>query len=1043
MKRKNLLLFIAVFTLQSLFSTSFAESQNKLKLNDDLTVKEIDFSEAPRNPAFNRQKSSPKTTKNYGSNEDPFLVNTNYDLFNQKEDIPRQKAYGIPANYDLRQHNRVTPVKAQGPNGSCWAFATYGSAESNMLTNGQFTDFSEKHLRNTHGFDWAPDQGGTRAVAAAYLARWSGPIWEKDDPYSAYDFSSPYNLLPAKELKEALYIPDVNNNQDRDRLKRAIMRYGASYTTVNGDTNYTNFYTMSHYNPGYGWQNHAVTIIGWDDDYSRYNFGLTPPGDGAWLVKNSWGDRWGNQGGYYHVSYYDAHISKGNCIFVLKEKDRNKSIWYYDDLGMTDSIGYNQTGWFSNIFGPVSRTSQIDEIGFFVPSNGAQYEIYVNTNIGGNSGFNDKVLVARGTVENAGYTTVKFNPQKINAGAYFAPIVKLTTPGYSYPIPIESMIYGYSSRARAGYNQSFISNDGYNWSDLARNRANANVCLKAFTKPYSGTNIDPTPDPDPVDPTPQPDVPEPDQEIRVNKITVSEDNISLREGEDTQINAKVYPENATNKELMWSSSNTNVCAVDNSGLIRALSPGQCYVTVKSADNPRILQYIRVNVLENEKPNIDDSVDKDVKVQSIIMYPSYKKAKVGDKFRIDTRILPSNAKNRDITWESSDENIASVDNAMVVCNNPGKVKVFAKAKDGSNVSNFAVIYVEGDSPESNMAVNIKSNVYRNSISIGNTNNISAVVTDSNKRNIKGAKVKFTITKPSKKLIEKELTTNYRGQSILYLKADELNEAGTYDVNITATDSKGNTNENNVSFEVKDNRIAFETKVDLDNIEIKLNQNSMITVTSKTNTRRISGADVVLSITDENDNKQEKRFRTDSYGNCYYTFRPEKPGRYYIEATVSKTGYKNSSANTTLIVKDTENKPETKQTVKLKFETDKKSYNLTDTANIKIFATDENDKKIANLKLNIRIRNQKGFDQTITKTTDSNGVATMFIKQQTATSPTDFTVKAWCESNPNTSFDLKVSFGSSDKLQINSIYSPYNLYSKYNNNYVIHNYIRNIR
>ena len=109
--------------------------------------------------------------------------------------------------------------------------------------------------------------------------------------------------------------------------------------------------------------------------------------------------------------------------------------------------------------------------------------------------------------------------------------------------------------------------------------------------------------------------------------------------------------------------------------------------------------------------------------------------------------------------------------------------------------------------------------------------------------------------------------------------------------------------------------------------------MITVTSKTNTRRISGADVVLSITDENDNKQEKRFKTDSYGNCYYTFRPKAKGRYYIEATVSKTGYKNSSANTTLIVKESENKPETKQTVKLKFETDKKSYNLNDTATLK--------------------------------------------------------------------------------------------------------------
>ena len=426
-----------------------------------------------------------------------------------------------------------------------------------------------------------------------------------------------------------------------------------------------------------------------------------------------------------------------------------------------------------------------------------------------------------------------------------------------------------------------------------------------------------------------------------------------------------------------------------------------------------------------------------------MYPSYKKAKVGDKFRIDTRILPANAKNPKITLESSDENIATVNNYMVVCNNPGKVKIIAKSTDGSNVSNFAVIYVEGDSPESKNAINIKSNVYRNSISIGNTNNVSALVTDSNKRNIRNAKVKFTINKPSNKIIEKELTTNYRGQSILYLKANELDEVGTYNVNISATDSKGNSNEDNVSFEVKDNRATFETKVDLQSSEIKLNQNAMISVTCKNNSLRISDANVILSITDENDNKQEKRFRTDRYGNCYYTFRPVSKGRYYIEATVSKNGYKNSSANTTLIVNDPENKPETKQTVKLKFETDKKSYNISDTANIKIFATDENGKKISNLKLSVRIRNQKGFDRTIEKITDSNGVAKMLIKQPQTTSSTDYTIEAWPVSNPKASFDLKISFGSSDKLEINSIYSPYNLYSKYNNNYVIHNYIRNIR
>ena len=50
-------------------------------------------------------------------------------------------------------------------------------------------DFSEKHMRNTHSFDWAPTKGGNRSISAAYLARWSGPIDESDDPYSPFDFN--------------------------------------------------------------------------------------------------------------------------------------------------------------------------------------------------------------------------------------------------------------------------------------------------------------------------------------------------------------------------------------------------------------------------------------------------------------------------------------------------------------------------------------------------------------------------------------------------------------------------------------------------------------------------------------------------------------------------------------------------------------------------------------------------------------------------------------------------------------------------------------
>ncbi len=1040
MKRKKLFLLASLLIFQFVFSPSYViADDNKFELNDDLLVDKLDIEEAPVNPAFNRLLSSSTPTKNYGSNEDPFKVNTNYDLFNKKDEHQKLMASNIPAYFDLRQYNRVTPVKDQGPNGSCWAFATYGSAES-VLAKSEYTDFSEKHLRNTHGFDWGPDDGGTRAVAAAYLSRWSGPIWEKDDPYSPYGFTSPYNLYPAKELKEALYIPDVNNNQDMDRLKRAIMQYGASYTTVNADTRYTNFYTMSHYNPGNGWQNHAVTIIGWDDNYSRSNFGITPPGDGAWIVKNSWGNRWGSQGGYYHVSYYDAHIARGNCIFVLKDKERDKSVWYYDYLGMTDSLGYGTTGWFSNVFGPAKTTSQIGEVGFFVPSNGASYEVYVNTNIGGNSGFNDKVLVARGTVENAGYTTVKFNPRKINRGAYFAPIVKLTTPGYRYPIPVETAIYGYSSRARGGSNESYISYDGYNWSDLANNKANANVCLKAFTKPFNG-GYEPDPEPD----QPEPNVPdEPDEDISVNKIEVSKTNIRLYAGESTKIQAKAYPENATNKDLVWQSSNSNIASVDNSGNVKAINQGQCYITVKSAENPRILKNISVTILEPEDPIIDENDNSEVKVQSIVMYPSYKKIKVNDTFRIDTRVFPSNVSNNKLSWESEDDSIATVENGLVTAKQSGKVKIYAKSTDGSDVSNFTLLDIEGGDDNKVSSINLDCKAYKDTIFYGNSNNLSVKATDANGNGIKNLAVKFTITTPSKSVIENETTTNYRGQAFYNLKPEQLKEIGTYNINVLATSSDGKTSEENFSFELKDNRASFDTSIKCSKNEIKSNEMATITVNCKTKNSRISSANVKLIITDENGKKFEKNLRTDYYGNAVCTFNPKNvTGKYYIAVIASKSGFKDSTANDTIIVTDSST-PAPKTVVNLKFESDKQSYNTTDTANITIFATDEKGNKLPNLKLPIKITATNGFNTSLTKTTDANGTCKMFIQQSNKDLENDYTIEVNPNNDSKNVFKFKVSFRKPEsELGISSpVFGIQNLYNR-PSKYPVHNFLYNLR
>lgn len=589
-----------------------SEIDNNFSLDEEISNSDLIINEAPINPDFNKQRASEESGLD-GVNADPLKIYTDYDAVdNPYQD--RQMANFLPESFDLRNEGRVTPVRNQGPNGSCWAFATYGSAESVLLPR-ENQDFSEKNLRNTHGYDWGPKDGGSCQISAAYLARWSGPISERDEPYSPYDFNSPINFTPVKELQSAMYIPDVRNANDLATLKRAIMEYGAAYTTVYGDESFTNFYTMGHYNYGNGWGNHAITLIGWDDNYSASNFKWGAPGDGAWLAKNSWGSNWGSMGGYYYISYYDTVIGTSNCIFQLKDKERDKSIWYYDPLGMTSNIGNGRVGWFSNIFGPARENLQMSEVGVFVPTNNVDYEVYVNTNIGGNSGFNNRVKVASGNIKYAGYTTITFDPQIIPQGAYFAPIIKFTTTGYNYPIPVEKPIWGYSSRARAGRNESFISYDGYNWSDITNQMANTNVCLKAFTK-RAGSYDNPPDRPDPID-------------IKVSEINLDKENLELKVGEKEKIVAEVLPIEATNKKLTYKSSNPYVASVDTNGQVRAIREGTATIQVSATDGSKVSKNVNVTVRKVDVKE-DDEFVVDVNIPESIRLNEYLKVHINVK-----------------------------------------------------------------------------------------------------------------------------------------------------------------------------------------------------------------------------------------------------------------------------------------------------------------------------------------------------------------------------------------------------------------------------
>jgi len=400
---------------------------------------------------------------------------------------PRDKLQALPSSYDLRTYGKVSSVQDQGAYGNCWTFATFGSMESCLLP-GESWDFSENNLANLHGLDSAYGDGGTHYMSLAYLGRWSGPVLESDDPYSNGSYS-PSGLTVQKHVQSAQFITDRTSSTDNDNIKQAIMTYGGLYSAFYYGDAYYNSANCAYYYNGSSEGNHAITIVGWDDTFSRTKFNSTPAGDGAFLIKNSWGTSWGNAG-YFWISYYDKRIGKDNCLFLNAESTANyESVYQYDTLGMCTSYGgTDHTAWGANIFSAASGT--IEAVSFYAAAAGASYEVRVYTGVTAGSPTSGTLSATKsGTVTYAGYYTVVLD-SPVSYSTRFAVVVKFTTPGNLYPIPVEYRIAGYSSAATASAGESYTSSDGSTWEEAQYNGMYFHVCIKAFG---TGGGVGPTP----------------------------------------------------------------------------------------------------------------------------------------------------------------------------------------------------------------------------------------------------------------------------------------------------------------------------------------------------------------------------------------------------------------------------------------------------------------------------------------------------------------------------------------------------------------------
>lgn len=442
--------------------------------------------EAPVNPEFIKFQQS----KNTDNGDIPFYEKPNFDFYLNSENLKNIQFESI---YDLRNENLVTGAKNQGACGCCWTFATIGSIESYWLKNGygEF-DLSEQNIRTCHGFYTDIDgscTGGNPKKSTAYLTRGQGPVLETDDSYNTDEYETcTYGYTPVAYIGDFRIFPG-----DEATIKQAVLDYGALYVNMYYSSSYLNYSNYTYYYSGSESTNHAVLLVGWDDTKE------TDGGTGAWIIKNSYGTSYG-ENGFFYLSYNDSQALSTNACFPSRNDfDSLETIYMYDELGWLSSTGYStETAYGLTKF--VATSDQlITKIGTYVNTAKTSLSFVIYDNKSGNTLSGILGTYTPDTCDFPGYYSFALPSSiSIESGNDFYIKVKYNTPGYTYPIPLEKYIAEYADPTiESGVN--WISSSGTSWTAIGNDISGKerDLCIRAYGIPnttsisdISTSNID-------------------------------------------------------------------------------------------------------------------------------------------------------------------------------------------------------------------------------------------------------------------------------------------------------------------------------------------------------------------------------------------------------------------------------------------------------------------------------------------------------------------------------------------------------------------------
>lgn len=462
----------------------------------------------------------------------------------------------LPAKYDARDDHAVSAVKDQAGWGACWAFQAVSAAESSVIMSGgaepdlselQLIEFayngprkngSPTDIQNIHSERGNTDGdittvhnsskvniGGNGLTAMLAMSRWTGLGAESLDESMRYDIAKTSAAEMGAIPNEFAFQDQVHLTNgymiplsERDAVKKAIMDHGSCGIDIYKDDRYDSSYTAASKRQADSCcmfnyvqrplNNHAVSVVGWDDDYPLENFAdipvnveavskgeepVLPEENGAWLIKNSYGTSYGDEG-YVWISYENKSFQNTESairtvkVFEFENADNYDHIYQYDGtVGTKWSYAANHV---AVRYHTGSAYEELSAAGIALQSRGVSYTISVYTNLTDPSKPQSGTLAhtQSGVTGYPGYHTIPLSTAvSLRPDSDYAIIWDLSLEGDQIPNVYGDRTYSEDDNPYRGYEaavhlqETFYRKESPSWTDTGGRSTPVNFRLKAYT----------------------------------------------------------------------------------------------------------------------------------------------------------------------------------------------------------------------------------------------------------------------------------------------------------------------------------------------------------------------------------------------------------------------------------------------------------------------------------------------------------------------------------------------------------------------------------